>query len=140
MNAIFTLFNEIPFTFISLLLLVNSLFLYFIFYIYININIKSISNIVFGRDDYYKRPLEPFNFLFISILPTTFIREILHIKYGCNFKNLYKNDFYYEINNEKLEKLLENYKLFFIFQYVICFSTTLFFVFIWYAHLFAKEF
>lgn len=85
-----------------------------------NVNIKKISKIIFNDENKYNRPLEPFNFLFLSFLPTTYWREIINIKYGSSFKKLYgKESFYYSIDQEQLTELLKKNKGYFILQYTI---------------------
>lgn len=84
-----------------------------------NVNLKNISKIIFNNEKKYNRPLEPFNFIFLSFLPTTFWREILNLKYNAQFKKLYKKDFYYSLNKAQLYELLKNHKTYFILQYAV---------------------
>ncbi|WP_151837994.1 hypothetical protein, partial [Acinetobacter sp. TUM15521] len=58
----------------------------------------------------------------MSILPTTFWREIINIKYNKSFKKLYGKEFYYPINEEQLVDLLKKYPLFFLIQYFSFFT------------------
>lgn len=96
-----------------------SIFMYFIFYIYLNVNFRGISKIIFNNGRKPSNPLEPFNFLALSFLPTTFWREVLNIKYNKYFKKMYGKEFYYQLNKEQLVELLDKYKAYFILQYVI---------------------
>ena len=106
-----------------------SIVFYVFFYIYMNLNLKSISKIIFNNERKYRRPLEPFSFIFLSFLPTTFWREILNIKYGTSFKKLYGKEFYYSLDKDQLVDLLKNHRAYFIFQYIIFTSTTLALIF-----------
>ena len=105
-----------------------------------NINLKDISKIIFKDERKYRRPLEPFNFIFLSLLPTTFWRETLNIKYQVNFKKLYGKDFYYPLDREQLIELLSNYKGYFLLQYAIFISTTFGITFLSYAYVADKYF
>lgn len=111
-----------------------------ILYIYLNIYLKDISKIIFNNEKRHRRPLEPFNFISMSYLPTTFWREILHIRYEISFKKLYGKEFYYSINRKQLIELLENYKAYFILQYMIFFSVTLGIIFVTSCYVVAKYF
>ncbi|WP_332604612.1 hypothetical protein [Acinetobacter sp. ESBL14] len=118
MDVIFIIFSKVPMIATSFLLFAISSILYFILYVYINVNYKGIFKIMFPEKKIYKRPLEPFNFFFVSMLPTTFWREILNIKYNKSFKKIYGKEFYYPINKEQLINLLRKYPLFFLIQYL----------------------
>lgn len=123
MNFLIHIFETRPFLLIGMLGLfffAISVVFYVVFYIYMNVNIKKISKIIFKNENKFNRPLEPFNFLFLSFLPTTYWREIINIKYGSSFKKLYgKDSFYYSINREQLTDLLEKNKAYFILQYTV---------------------
>ena len=117
-----------PFLFIGLigvLLIFISLILHVFFYIYININLKSINKILFEDEMRYKRPVEPFDFIYLSYLPTTFWRELLNLKYGKSFKKLYAKDFYFSLSKDQLIELLKKHKWYFIFQYTTLLLTVL---------------
>ncbi|QOW51395.1 hypothetical protein G0029_16400 (plasmid) [Acinetobacter sp. YH12138] len=123
MNFLIYILETRPFLLIGmfgLFFFAISLAFYIIFYIYMNVNIKKISKIIFNDENKYSRPLEPFNFLFLSFLPTTYWREIINIKYGSSFKKLYgKESFYYSIDRDQLTELLKTNKGYFILQYTI---------------------
>jgi len=109
-------------------------------YIYVNVNLKGISEIFFRDEKKYTIPLEPFNFFFMSMLPTTFWREILNIKYNKSFKNLYGKEFYYPIDKNQLVELLNKYPLFFKIQYMVFCSGGFALFFIIYSFIFDKYF
>lgn len=99
-------------------------------YLYISMNLRRICVIIFNNENRYKLPLEPFNYFFISFLPTTFWRELLNLKKNIKFKNLYKKDFYVEINKNQLIILLKEFPTFFYMQYLIIVCGFLFIIFI----------
>ena len=125
---------------IGLFLIVITIMLYLIFYIYMNINLKGISKIVFNDEKKYRRPLEPFNFIALSFLPTTFWREIINIKYNKSFKKLYGKEFYYKLNEIQLRRLLSEYIGYFIFQYMIFIIPTFAFVFMIFSYVVGNYF
>ncbi len=110
------------------------------YHIYMNIHLKGISKIIFNNEKHYRRPLEPFNFIFLSFLPTTFWREILNMKYNKSFKRLYGKEFYYRLNESQLKRLMSKYKAYFVFQYVIFTITTFAFIFMIYAYMVGNYF
>ena len=118
-DHIFALF---AFGFIFILL---SIFMYLVFYIYLNINLRGVCKIIFNNEKKYSSPLEPFDFIALSFLPTTFWREVLNIKYNKSFKKLYGKEFYYQLNKGQLVELLSGYRFYFIFQYLIFISSGL---------------
>lgn len=134
MDIIIFLLKTLPLIVLGFFFFAVSVILYIIFYIYMNINLKDISKIIFKDERKYRRPLEPFNFIFLSLLPTTFWRETLNIKYQVNFKKLYGKDFYYPLGREQLIELLSNYKGYFLLQYAIFISTTFGITFLSYAY------
>ncbi|MDF2535318.1 MAG: hypothetical protein K0R18_1477 [Bacillales bacterium] len=140
MELIIILFNTIPLIMMSFIFFIFFIFLYLILYVYININFRGVLEIIFPENAEYKRPLEPFRFFFISILPTTFWREILNIKYDKNFKNLYGKEFYYPIDEVKLVGLLEKYPYFFKIQYLACFFGIFWLIFLGLAYVSDKFF
>ena len=85
--------------------------------------------VIFNEEKYFKVPLEPFNFFFVSVLPIVFWREVLNIKKEVKFKKLYGKDFYYPVDKYKLNKMLAKYKIFFYLQYLIYFFVMLWGVF-----------
>ena len=117
-----------------------SLITYIIFYIYMNINFRSIAKIIFNDEERFRRPLEPFNFISLSILPTTFLREILSVKYNVSFNKLYGKEFYYSLNEDQLIELLENHKAFFIIQYFIFIVSFLGIIFLVYGYIWDRYF
>ena len=124
---------------LGLLFFVVSFFVYIVFYVYMNINLKSISKIIFNNENKYKRPLEPFNFIFLSFLPITYWREIINIKYHKNFRKLYgKESFYYSINKDQLIELLKKYKIYFVLQYIVFFFTGLALIFVIFSYVLYK--
>lgn len=140
MDIIIFLLKTLPLIVLGFFFFAISVILYIIFYIYMNINLKAISKIIFKDERKYRRPLEPFNFIFLSLLPTTFWRETLNIKYQVNFKKLYGKDFYYPLDREQLIELLNNYKGYFLLQYAIFISTTFGITFLSYAYVADKYF
>ena len=102
-----------------------SIFLYLIFYIYLNVNLRGICKIIFNNEKKYSSPLDPFNFIALSFLPTAFWREVLNIKYNKFFKSLYSKEFYYRLDKGKLVELLGGYRFYFVFQYVVFVSSGL---------------
>ena len=140
MGIIILLLKKLPLITLGFFFFAASMILYFIFYIYMNINLKGISKIIFKNGKKYRRPLEPFNFIFLSCLPATFWREILNIKYQVKFKKLYGKEFYYPLDREQLIELLNNYKSYFLLQYIIFISTTFGITFLSYAYVADKYF
>ena len=139
-NIVFLLLREMPLIVLSLLFLIISVVLYIAFYVYMNIYIKNISKIIFNDENKYRRPLEPFSFIVLSYLPTTFWREILNIKYGKSFKKLYGKEFYHSINRNQLIELMKNYKAYFLFQYIIFFLVAFALIFMTVAYILDKYF
>ena len=139
-NIVFLLLREMPLIVLSLLFLIISVILYIAFYVYMNIYIKNISKIIFNDENKYRRPLEPFSFIVLSYLPTTFWREILNIKYGKSFKKLYGKEFYHSINRNQLIELMKNYKAYFLFQYIIFFLVAFALIFMTVAYILDKYF
>lgn len=87
---------------------------------------KKICKIVFGDEKKYKLPLEPFDFLLISFLPTTYWRELLSLKKIILLKGSYERKLYFKINENQLISLLKDLPGFFILQYLAIFSGILF--------------
>lgn len=108
-----------PLIFLSIFFFFLFWFTFIIQYIYISYNLKGICKIIFYDEKYFKLPLEPFNFYFLSCLPLVFWRETLNIKKGVNFKKLYGKEFYYPINKNQLKKILIQYPKLFYIQYLI---------------------
>ncbi|WP_075168268.1 hypothetical protein [Acinetobacter indicus] len=86
-------------------------------YIYINIYLKEICKIVYKDEKRFKRLMEPFDFFYLSILPSAYLKEILNIKFNTSFKAYYGNNVYYKIGDSQLTELLRNYPMFFYFHY-----------------------
>ena len=143
LEILLSLYGERPSLFvgvIGLFLMVVIIILYFIFYVYMSVNLRNISKIIFNNEKKYRGPLEPFNFIFLSFLPIIFWREILNIKYNRPFKKLYGKEFYYSIDEKQLKKLLDEYKAYFFFQYIIFTITTVAFIFMIYAYVVGNYF
>ncbi|WHR58419.1 hypothetical protein [Acinetobacter haemolyticus] len=143
LEILLSMYEDRPSLFIGLIglfLIAVTIVLYFVFYIYMNIHLKGISKIIFNNEDKYRRPLEPFNFIFLSFLPTTFWREILNIKYNKSFRKLYGKEFYYRLDESQLKRLMSEYKGYFVFQYVIFIITTFAFIFMIYAYVIGNYF
>lgn len=118
MDKIFLLVTKMPMGFFAFISLLSFFVIYFILYIYINKNLLGICLIIFNDKNKYKSPLELFDFLFISFLPTTFWRETLNLKKKIQFTKLYRKDFYLKMDKEKLNSLLNEFPYFFILQYM----------------------
>ena len=126
MDKLILVFQKMPMGALAFIFLITMFFIYFIMYIYVCINIKGICKIAFGDEKKYKLPLEPFDFIYISFIPTTFWRELLHLKKGIEFKSLYKKDFFLKMKQGQLESLLKSFPILFILQYVAIFFGILF--------------
>lgn len=126
MDKLILVFQKMPMGALAFIFLITMFFIYFIMYIYVCINIKGICKITFGDEKKYKLPLEPFDFIYISFIPTTFWRELLHLKKGIEFKSLYKKDFFLKMKQGQLESLLKSFPILFILQYVAIFFGILF--------------
>ncbi|ENX13172.1 hypothetical protein F895_02473 [Acinetobacter sp. CIP 64.2] len=132
MNHIFDLLiNDRKFLFsvLSFFFLFLFFFFYIIQYFYVSYHLKGMCKVIFNEEKYFKVPLEPFNFFFVSVLPIVFWREVLNIKKEVKFKKLYGKDFYYPVDKYKLNKMLAKYKIFFYLQYLIYFFVMLWGVF-----------
>lgn len=140
MDILIALFTEIPLIFFGFLFLIFFFLFYLVQYCYISYNLKGICEILFKNDGYFKLPLEPFNSFFISVFPIVFWREILNIKKGVKFKNMYRKDFYYPINKVQLEKMLMQYPKLFYIQYLIFFSCFFFIILLTIAFILDKYF
>lgn len=132
--------NKFFYTAVSFLFLFLFSFFYLLQYIYISYNLKGICKIIFGDENHFTLPLEPFNCFFISVLPIVFWREILNIKKEINFKKLYGKEFYYPMNKSQLNKMLNQYPKFFLIQYIIYLSVILWAVFMIIACILIKFF
>ncbi|EOR06059.1 hypothetical protein MMP65_01555 [Acinetobacter sp. ANC 3926] len=137
-ETIIYLFKTIPFAMLGGFSLILFFILSISLYIYISMNLRGILRIIFKDEAYFKLPLEPFNYFFISILPLVFWREILNIKRGVIFKKLYDKNFYYPLNKNQLFLLLKKYPLFFFIQYFIFLFSLLFLIFGTFFSLFEK--
>ncbi|MEB3862508.1 MULTISPECIES: hypothetical protein [Acinetobacter] len=143
MDIIFYLYGERLDLFLAglgIIFVALGLVLIVVSYIYVSVNLKGICEIFFKDEKKYTIPLEPFNFFFMSMLPTTFWREILNIKYNKSFKNLYSKEFYYPIDKSQLIELLNKYPLFFKIQYMIFCSGGFALFFIIFSFIFDKYF
>jgi hypothetical protein len=128
MDKLNLVLQKMPLGLYAFFFLIVFLLFYIYLYIYISMNIKNICKIIFNDENKYKIPLEPFDFLFISFIPTTFWRELLNLKIGINFQNLYKKDFYFKISKNQLIYLLKRFPTFFILQYISLFLGILFMI------------
>ena len=126
MDKLILVFQKMPMGALAFFFLFSMFLLYFVMYVYVCLNLRGICRIAFGNERKYKAPLEPFDFIYISFIPTTFWRELLHLKKGIKFKSLYRKDFFLKMNQEQLKSLLTSFPVFFILQYVILFSGILF--------------
>ena len=140
MELMVVLFSAIPLIMVSFLFFISFLFLYIMLYVYVNVNFRGILKIIFPENIEYKRPLEPFRFFFISILPTTFWREILNSNYDKKFKCLYGKEFYYPIEEMQLVLLMEKYPYFFRIQYLACLFGIFWLIFLGLAYVADKFF
>lgn len=104
--------EKMPMGVFAFIFLILFFLLYFVLYVYIYLNLKKICGIVFDDEYRYKAPLEPFDFLFLSLIPATFWRELLNLKKNIKFKKLYEKDFYLKMSEEQLISLLRNFPYF----------------------------
>ena len=86
-------------------------------YIYINIYLKGICKIVYKDEKRFTKLMEPFDFFYLSILPSAYWKEILNVKFNTSFKAFYGNNVYYKIGDSQLKELLKNYPMFFFLHY-----------------------
>ena len=119
------LYKAEPLTFVAMvgLLFFVLLWVFFIsLYIYTNIYIKEICKIVYKDEKKFKRLMEPFDFYYLSMLPSAYWREILNIKFNVSFKTLYKQNVYLKTDMPQLRALLKNYPMFFYLHYLVILS------------------
>lgn len=132
-DIIFNLYQTRPSLFIGgvglIFLCLFFLFSFFL-YIYINLNLKKICKIIVDDENWYKSPLSPLTFHLLSALPIVFWKEYLSIKSNIKFKNLYSKEYYFALNEDTLNELINKYPFFFYTQYFILFSGILFIFFI----------
>ncbi|WDZ49795.1 hypothetical protein LF296_10650 [Acinetobacter vivianii] len=122
---IIKLYKAEPTTFIGMvgLLFFVLLWIFFIsIYIYTNIYIKEICKIIYRDEREFKRIMEPFDFFYLSMLPSAYWREILNIKFDTSFKAFYGNNVYKKIGDSQLKELLKNHPLFFCLNYLVVVS------------------
>ncbi|WP_043971941.1 MULTISPECIES: hypothetical protein [Acinetobacter] len=99
------------------------LWIFFIsLYIYTNIYLKEICKIVYKDEKKFKRLMEPFDFFYLSMLPSAYWKEILNIKFDTSFKARYGNNVYQKIGDSQLNELLKSYPVFFYLHYLVIFS------------------
>ncbi|WP_332604611.1 hypothetical protein [Acinetobacter sp. ESBL14] len=91
-------------------------------YIYINIYLKGICKIVYKDEKRFTKLMEPFDFFYLSILPSAYWKEILNVKFNTSFKAFYGNNVYYKIGDSQLKELLKNYPMFFFLHYFFMLS------------------
>lgn len=119
------LYKAEPLTFVAMvgLLFFVLLWVFFIsLYIYTNIYIKEICKIVYKDEGKFKRLIEPFDFYYLSMLPSAYWREILNIKFNVSFNTLYKQNVYLKTDMPQLRALLKNYPMFFYLHYLVILS------------------
>ncbi|WP_180047464.1 MULTISPECIES: hypothetical protein [unclassified Acinetobacter] len=120
LGILLSMFEDRPGLFISLIGLFFFVLLWFFLislYIYTNIYLKGICKIVYKDEKRFKRLMEPFDFFYLSILPSAYLKEILNIKFNTSFKAYYGNNVYYKIGDSQLTELLRNYPMFFYLHY-----------------------
>ncbi len=117
MDTILLLVQKMPMGIFAFLFLIGFFLLYFILYFYINKNLNQICIIVFNDKNRYKSPLELFDFIYISFIPTTFWKELLSLKNFFKFKKLYQKDFFMKMDEKNLKRLLNEFPFFFALQY-----------------------
>ncbi|WP_180036213.1 MULTISPECIES: hypothetical protein [unclassified Acinetobacter] len=120
LGILLSMFEDRPGLFISLIGLFFFVLLWFFLislYIYTNIYLKGICKIVYKDEKRFKRLMEPFDFFYLSILPSAYLKEILNIKFNTSFKAYYGNNVYYKIGDSQLTELFRNYPMFFYFHY-----------------------
>ncbi|MGE8645930.1 hypothetical protein [Acinetobacter vivianii] len=99
------------------------LWIFFIsLYIYTNIYLKEICKILYKNEKRFTRLMEPFDFFYLSMLPSAYWREILNIKFDTSFKSYYGKRVYQKIGDSQLNDLLKNYPVFFYLHYSVVFS------------------
>src|SRR5690606_4360983 len=119
MDTILYLIKTMPLIFTSVVFFVLFLLFFILQYIYINMNLKGICKTIFDDENAYKKPLEIFNFYFLSVLPLVFWRETLNIKMEIKFKKLYRKGVYFKIEKRQLVQLMVKYPYLFYIQYLI---------------------
>lgn len=131
MDKFFSFFMHMPFGVLFLLFCVLYLIANSVSYIYISINMKLINGILYGSEDYSTLPLSRFDFFVIGSLPYSKIREIFTVRYGWKFdkRKLYPHNYFYELNEVKLKKLLNEVPLLFTLQYISMFIGIVWIVF-----------
>jgi hypothetical protein len=104
-------------------------------YIYINIYIKGICKIVYKDEKRFTRLMEPFDFFYLSILPSAYWKEVLNVKFNTSFKAFYGNNVYHKMGDSQLKELLKNYPMFFFIHYFFMLSgfLSMFFLFLGYS-------
>ncbi|MBJ8417825.1 hypothetical protein [Acinetobacter courvalinii] len=91
-------------------------------YIYINIYLKGICKIVYKDEKRFTKLMEPFDFFYLSILPSAYWKEILNVKFNTSFKAFYGNNVYHKIDDSQLKELLKNHPMFFCLHYFFMLS------------------
>ncbi|QOW51425.1 hypothetical protein G0029_16650 (plasmid) [Acinetobacter sp. YH12138] len=99
-------------------------------YIYINIYLKEICKIVYKDEKRFARLMEPFDFFYLSVLPSAYWKEILNIKFNTSFKAFYGNNIYQKIGDYQLKEFLKNYPMFFYLHYLFMLSGILSLIFL----------
>ncbi len=123
---------------ISFLFLFLYVFTFIVQYFYLSCNLKGICRLVYGDENHFKIPLNPFDSYFIGLVPVVFWREVLNIKRGISFKNLYNKDSFFIISKKELVQLLNKYPFLFGIQYTLILFGIFFLIFLSFACLLLK--
>lgn len=127
-----------PYTVFFLIALFCYLIINIYLYMYISIKLKLINDILYGSEDYSTLPLSRFDFFVIGSLPYSKFREVLTVRYGCRFdeRKLYPHNYFYDLNEAKLKKMLREVPLLFVIQYIGMFVGIIWIVFLSLAYFF----
>ncbi|ENX60814.1 MULTISPECIES: hypothetical protein [Acinetobacter] len=140
-DFIVKLYKAEPSTFVGMIGLLFFILLWVFFvslYVYTNIYIKEICGIVYKDEKKFKRLMEPFDFFYLSMLPSAYWREILNLKFDTSFKALYGNNVYQRIDDSQLMELLKNYPFFFFLHYFFILSGILGTLLLFFAYFLEK--
>ena len=124
-DFIVKLYKAEPSMFVGMIGLLFFILLWVFFvslYVYTNIYIKEICGIVYKDEKKFKRLMEPFDFFYLSMLPSAYWREILNLKFDTSFKARYGNNVYQKIGDSQLNELLKSYPVFFYLHYLVILS------------------
>ena len=104
-------------------------------YIYVNFYLKGICKILYENEKRFTRLMEPFDFLYLSMLPSAYWRELLNIKFNTSFKAFYGNNIYHKIDDCQLKVLFENYPVLFYLHYLFMLSGILGMLFLFFGYI-----